>query len=452
MLKEVKIPEISEGVEEADVAQVLVSKGDKIEQDQGLLELESEKATVELPAPFAGTVKEILVAEGDTVKVEQAVMKLETEGTEEQTTDEPEQKDTHEQTEQMEDKEGTKETEAKETRERQGKAPKEEGWTPQKSKGEDDQTVAKTPPAPPSVRRRARQLGVDLSQIVGSGPGGRITVQDLENQAGGKKEPEEKKTEKTQQTEAEKSNRETGKVEDKSGGAPRTGKSIKMNKIRRITADTMAESWRTIPHVTQFDKTDISWFSRFKAEHGNKVEAGGGKLTITAVILKVTAKALREYPRFNSILDSENEAVILNEDCHIGTAVDTERGLLVPVIRDCDRKSITEIAAELVDKADRARSGKISPEEMKGGCFTISNLGGIGGTAFAPIIYPPQVAILGVSRAAVEPVFVEDEITPRTILPVSLSYDHRVIDGAEGARFLRWICAALAAPLLMELD
>jgi pyruvate dehydrogenase E2 component (dihydrolipoamide acetyltransferase) len=216
----------------------------------------------------------------------------------------------------------------------------------------------------------------------------------------------------------------------------------------------MAYSWSTVPQVTQFDKADVTDVERLRKQYGKRVEQAGAKLTLTAIIVKVLPAALKRFPQVNSSIDIENDELIHKRYYHIGVAVDTDRGLLVPVIRDADKKSITDIAVELGEMAERARNRKTSLDEMQGGTFTVSNLGGIGGTAFTPIVYSPQAAILGVARSVTEPVWDDDrrEFVPRLMMPVSLSYDHRVIDGADGARFLRYVCELLEQPFLAMLE
>ena len=222
----------------------------------------------------------------------------------------------------------------------------------------------------------------------------------------------------------------------------------KMDNIRKITARTMAESWQTIPHVFQFDKADVTGLEDFRKRYSKLVEKEGAKLTVTAILLKLTAEALKAFPKFNASLDLKNEEIIYKEYVNIGVAVDTDRGLIVPVIRDADKKSITQLSVELNNLAEKARNRKIMPDDLQGGNFAISNLGGIGGTNFTPIVYRPNVAILGVSRSQTEPVYIDGEFMPRIMLPLSLSYDHRIIDGADGARFLRWLCEAMENPLV----
>ena len=221
--------------------------------------------------------------------------------------------------------------------------------------------------------------------------------------------------------------------------------------VRRITAQSMARSWRTIPQVTQFDRANISQLEDWIKTVNLKMIKSGTKLTVTAIILKVIGEGLKRFPGFNASLDMHKQQLILKQYVHVGIAVDTERGLLVPVIRDVGRKSITQISLEIVDLAERARRKRLQPDEMEGGTFTLSNQGGIGGAHFTPIVYWPQAAILGVGRAATEPLWVDDKWVPGTMLPLALSYDHRINDGADAARFLRWICDALEHPWAMHL-
>jgi pyruvate dehydrogenase E2 component (dihydrolipoamide acetyltransferase) len=225
-----------------------------------------------------------------------------------------------------------------------------------------------------------------------------------------------------------------------------------MRGIRRKTAEHLAHAWATIPHVTQHDVADITALEEFRHRYAKEAEAAGGNLTVTAVLVKTVAAALRKFPQFNASVDMASHEIVYKKYVNIGIAVDTDRGLLVPVIRDADAKNVTDISVSLVQLSEKARQGKLSLDEMQGGCFSISNLGGIGGTAFTPIVNAPEVAILGVSRARMEPVYREDQFVPRLMLPLSLSYDHRVIDGADGIRFLRWIVEALEQPFLLALQ
>ncbi|HXE71093.1 MAG TPA: 2-oxo acid dehydrogenase subunit E2, partial [Candidatus Nitrosotenuis sp.] len=294
-------------------------------------------------------------------------------------------------------------------------------------------------PAAPSVRRVARELGLDIREIQGTGPGGRISIEDVKAHA---RQILQSRLASGPATAAAPSPlpdfTRFGEVEFEP-----------LSSVRRLTAESMARSWTQVPHVTQHDKADITELEEWRKGYSARVE--GGKLTVTAILIKVVAAALKVFPRFNSSLDLANQQIVLKKYCHIGVAVDTERGLLVPVVRHADRKGLGQIAAELGQLADKARTRKIGPDEMTGGCFTITNLGGIGGTSFTPIVNWPEVAILGVSRGTTEPVWRQGGFVPRLMLPLSLSYDHRVIDGADAARFLRWVCQALENPWQMLL-
>ena len=290
--------------------------------------------------------------------------------------------------------------------------------------------------AAPSVRRYARELGVDIGDVPGTGPGGRIGQDDVKehvktllSQPGGARIAAAPLPDFTK----------WGEVDVRP-----------MSNIRRKTAEHLSGAWQA-PHVTQHDRADITALEAFRKSQGGKVEKAGGKLTVTAILLKVVSLALKKYPQFASSVDMANNTVIFKQYCHLGVAVDTPNGLLVPVIRDVDRKTITEIAVELAGISQKARDKKLTLDEMAGGVFSITNLGGIGGTSFTPIINQPEVAILGMSRTATEPVWKDGAFVPRQLLPLSLSYDHRVIDGADAARFLRFVAEGLEQPLSMYL-
>ena len=299
-------------------------------------------------------------------------------------------------------------------------------------------------PAAPSVRRLARVLGVDIYQVQGSGPGGRISEKDVRNFV-----------------------RVTMQRITCGGSAPvvhgefpglhaqrplpdfsKWGAITRepLSRVRELTADAMSYAWSTIPMVTQYDQAQVSEIEAFRQEY-NRRAISENRLTMTAILVKVCAAALKAFPRFNSSLDLASKELVLKQYVHVGVAVDTPAGLLVPVIRDADRKGIETLALELNEIAEKTRERKIGPEVMEGGTFTISNLGGVGGTSFTPIVYAPQVAILGVSTATLLPEWDGEKFVPRLIMPLSLTYDHRVIDGADGARFLRWVCEALDNPL-----
>jgi pyruvate dehydrogenase E2 component (dihydrolipoamide acetyltransferase) len=288
------------------------------------------------------------------------------------------------------------------------------------------------------VRRFARELGVEVADVAGSGPAGRVTMEDVKTHvragAGARSAAVPA----------------AAPLPDFSKWGPVQRE--KMSNVRRATARNMAQSWPTIPMVTQFDKADITELEQLRQQFGKRVEAAGGKLTPTAIILKVVAAALKRFPQFNASVDMASEEIVYKQYVHVGVAVDTDRGLLVPVLRDVDQKNVIQLAVELGQIAQKARDRKLGLEDMQGGCFTISNLGGIGGTGFTPLVNGPEVAILGVSRGSLEPVWVEGQWQGRQLLPLSLTYDHRLIDGADGARFLRWVCEALEKPFLLMLE
>lgn len=471
MIKEVRLPEISENVESGDVIKVLVAVGDSIKVDQPVVELETDKAVLEVPSPYAGKVTEVLAKKGDTIAIDQVIIRVDTDASagddagsarsETQATKASRKKEApakvetrseaprkpveadEAETDEAEE-EDTEPTKAPEPRRTPGKQPAPAAaaslGTSQQSErrsGGDRRTA----PASPTLRRLARELGVDLDNVTGSGPGGRILKDDLTSHArnvvAGASATVRRSTadEVTENTKWGPVVRET------------------MSRVRQVTARTMSEAWTTIPHVTQFDKVDITEMEEIRKQYSKRLEATGGKLTMTAILLKVASSALKVFPQFNASIDMEKNEITYKRHYHIGVAVDTDRGLLVPVVRSVDKKNITELSHELNTLAERARDKKLTPEEMDGGTFTISNLGGIGGTNFSPIVYPPQVAILGVARARVEPVYTtSNHFEPRMMLPICVSYDHRVIDGADAARFLRWMVQALEEPLLMALE
>ena len=415
MKKEIKIPDIAENVEKGLIAGVLVSQGDKVKKDQPLVEIETDKATTDIPSDYDGVVDEIKVSQGDEVAVHEVIMIIEVKESGESDSETDKEKDSEEK--QKEQKQDQKEEKAEVASE------KKEQQTDQSKDFEDI-------PAAPSVRRLARELDVDLNTIDGSGPGGRITKEDVENSTG--------------KTKAKATPQQRTALPDFSKWGPVSHEN--MNNIRRVTAKSLSEAWQTVPHVTQFDEADITNLEEFRKKHQDKIEKQGGKLTVTSLLLKIVGLALQKFPQFNASVDMENEQIIYKHYFNVGVAVDTEQGLLVPVVRDVNKKSLANLSAELSDLAKKARNKELSLDQMQGGNFTISNLGGIGGTGFTPIVYAPQVAILGVSRSKYQPVLVGDEFEKRMVIPLSLSYDHRLIDGADAARFLRWICDVIEDP------
>jgi pyruvate dehydrogenase E2 component (dihydrolipoamide acetyltransferase) len=431
-MAEVRVPEIGENVQSGEVVKVLVSEGDLVSLEQPIAELETDKAVVELPSPVAGRVARVLMQAGDTVTIGQVVMHVETSETKASApspapqTQPPAPGATRPSVEQTASPERT------------DQAPIPPKDLPPIARGGSE--VA----ASPAVRRLARELGVDLGRVTGSGTGGRISPEDVKEFV--------RRTLAQPQLQAPPQpppGRAGGTLPDFGRLGPVTREPL--SKVRRLTAENMTTSWTTIPQVTQYDQADITELEAFRRNAAARVEAQGGKLTVTAILTKVCAAALGAFPRFNSSLDWPAHELVLKQYCHIGIAVDTERGLIVPVVRDADRKSLTQLAVEIGDLATRTRDKKVLPDELEGGNFTISNLGGIGGTAFSPIVYAPQVAILGVARTRPELRLQHGHVAERLVLPLSLSYDHRVIDGAEGARFLRWIVEALENPYLAVL-
>lgn len=413
MATEFKLPDLGEGVEAGDVVSVLIAEGDTVEVDQSVLELETDKALVEVPSSVAGTVTEIHVNAGDRVPVGSLLISVE-EG------------------------EQQAEPEAEAPASVQKKEPEPTARAPEPT------PPAPRPPAPasngdpipaaPSTRRLARELGVDLTQVAGSGPGGRISQDDIK-----------------------------AAVRDRQTGGPAPTAPVQLpdfsrwgnierqplSKVRQIIAKNMSQAWQQVAHVTQFDRADVTDLEAFRQRNKEKAEAQGAKLTPTVLALKAIITALKTFPQFNASLDAGANEIILKHYYNLGIAVDTERGLLVPVIKDVDRKDILELALELGDISNRARTNKIGLDELQGGTFTITNLGSLGVGEFTPIVNHPEVAILGLGRAREEATVREGRIEPRLIMPLALSYDHRVIDGADGARFMRKIVDALENPELM---
>jgi len=540
------LPELGENIASGDVLRVLVKAGDQLAKDQPVVELETDKATIEVPSSVEGKISAVKVKQGDKVKVGQVILtvadaaegqegrkaegqesraegqeggkerqeggkerqeggkerqeggKERQEGGKEKAEGEseaqaeaaPKQADAPRPVAKAEkkaesavgantaakvpsgepgleqhvegarretaaDKAGTKRAAAESADSEEAPEPPPRGQKeepqPRGQKVVDisrgarqpaEAAAPEAPPAPaaPSVRRMARELGVDINEVPGSGPAGRISVDDVKahakrivaspGRAGAASVPLPDFT-------------RFGDVERQP-----------MRAVRRKTAEHLSAAWQTIPHVTQFDLADVTALEELRKKYAKQVEAAGGNLTVTAIAVKVVASALRVFPQFNVSIDLAADEIIVKKYVNIGVAVDTDRGLLVPVIRNADQKNIVQLAVELAQLSEKARTRKIALEEMQGGSFSISNLGGIGGTYFTPIVNAPEAAILGISRARVEPVYVKEsgQFAPRTMLPLSLSYDHRAIDGADGIRFLRWVAEALEQPFLLSLQ
>jgi pyruvate dehydrogenase E2 component (dihydrolipoyllysine-residue acetyltransferase) len=480
------LPELGENISAGDVLRVLVKPGDALAKDQPVLELETDKATIEVPSSVAGTVGEIRVKPGDKVKVGQVILSVSAAGAEADAATPAEQKAGKQDGQQAPAKAAGQEGTGRQERSAGGavgantaaKVPADEPGLEQHVEGGRRDTPDKAgttrgreaaadaeparqkvvdisrgarpsaeaaapemPPAPaaPSVRRMARELGVDINQVPGTGPSGRISVDDVKAHAkrlvagGGR-----------------------GAVAEPLPDFSRWGEVERqpMRAVRRKTAEHLSAAWQTIPHVTQCDLADITALEELRKKYAKQAEAAGGNLTVTAIAVKVVAAALRVFPQFNASLDLAADEIVLKKYVNVGVAVDTDRGLLVPVIRNADQKNIVQLAVELAQLSEKARTRKIALDEMQGGCFSISNLGGIGGTYFTPIVNAPEVAILGISRARMEPVYQKEsgQFAARFMLPLSLSYDHRAIDGADGIRFLRWVAQALEDPILLSLQ
>jgi pyruvate dehydrogenase E2 component (dihydrolipoamide acetyltransferase) len=459
---EFKMPDPGEGIHEAEIVDVLVSEGDTVEEEDSVLVIETDKATNEIPSPVSGEVKKINVAIDDTVKVGDVLMVFDVAEEEaEKAEAEPEaEPEDEEETEEEEAPSGGREeaeTKTEEAPEKKKKAAAKKAEKPEKKKADTDRD--RPVPAAPSTRRLARELGVDLHEVPASGPGGRVLAEDVKAFAEeGKKAPEkeEKKAaekEKPEKAAPEKPEKkapaEAPELPDFTQWGPVERRPLKS--IRRATARRMAQSWAEIPHVVHQDEADITELEAFRQERKVDIEEKGGALTLTIFALKAAVAALKEHPRLNASLDMAAREIIIKHHYHIGVAVDTDRGLLVPVVRDVDRKSILDLARELPELARRTREGEVGLEEMSGGTFTITNIGPIGGTAFSPIINYPQCAILGLAKGALKPVIRKTaggghKTEPRLMLPIMLGFDHRLADGADAARFVNRIVDGFRSP------
>jgi pyruvate dehydrogenase E2 component (dihydrolipoamide acetyltransferase) len=435
-IKDILVPDIGDfdGVE---VIEILVAAGDQIAVEDPIASLESDKAAMEIPSPSAGTVKAVKIKVGDKVSEGSLMITLEiSEAASEDSGAADEKKEAPaEAAPTKEDADKTKAAEPKPASKIPAPATPRPSPTANLSINEEGFRKAH---ASPSVRKFARELGADLSQMSGTGQKNRILKEDVKawvkqtlaqgNSGGGLGVEPMPEIDFSQ----------FGEVETQA-----------LSRINKLTGKFLHRNWVTVPHVTQFDEADISELEKFRKQLNEENKKDGTRVTVLAFLMKALVSALKEFPRFNSSLDHTGENLILKKYVNIGVAMDTPDGLVVPVIRDCDRKSLIELAQELVETSKRARDKKLSPADMSGGCITISSLGGIGGTAFTPIVNAPEVAILGVSRASMQPVYIKDsngdgEFVPRLILPISLSYDHRVIDGADGARFTSYLSTVLS--------
>jgi pyruvate dehydrogenase E2 component (dihydrolipoamide acetyltransferase) len=439
MVKEIFIPDIGD-FENVEVVELLVKAGDSINVEDSLISVESDKATMEIPAPEAGVVKELKVKLGDTVSQGSLILLLEPASNDsavaapvEEPSAEPAPV-------------ATTATATATTATSQPTLAPATTAAPTPVKAAPSPTPVKASPtakidevafakayATPSVRKFARELGVDLAQVEGTGRKKRITREDVQNfikralaqGAGG----------------AGLGVAPMPEIDFSQWGAIETKA---LTKINKLTGQNLHRNWVTVPHVTQFDEADVTHLEEFRKSMVAEYKDKGIKITILVFLMKAVVSALKEYPRFNASLDASGENLIFKKYFHIGIAVDTPDGLVVPVVRDVDRKTLVELASELGEISVKARDKKLKPSDMQGGCFTISSLGGIGGTKFTPIVNAPEVAILGVSRAKMQPVWNGESFEPRLILPLSLSYDHRVVDGADGARFTTFLSRVLS--------
>ncbi|RTE86298.1 MULTISPECIES: dihydrolipoyllysine-residue acetyltransferase [Gammaproteobacteria] len=429
---EVKVPDIGESGE-VEVIEVLVAEGDEIAVEDGLITLETDKATMDVPSPKAGKVVSLSVKVGDKVSEGSVVLKLETQSEQSSSSEsKPEPKEDESKTEKQSEPE-KEEKSSKSDR----KPPVPDHPLGRKEKG------GKLPHASPSVRRLAREFGVELENVKGSGPKDRILKEDVQSYV--KYELSRPKASAAPGVGGEGGLQVIAppKVDFSKFGEI---EEVQLTRIQRISGPNLHRNWVTIPHVTQFDEADITELEAFRKSENEQLakRKADVKFTPLVFIMKAVAKALQEFPVFNSSLHEDGEHLIMKKYIHIGIAVDTPNGLVVPVIRDVDKKGIVELSRELTDVSLRARDGKLKAADMQGGCFSISSLGGIGGTAFTPIVNAPEVAILGVSKSDIKPVWNGSEFEPKLMLPLSLSYDHRVIDGAVAARFTVYLSQVLS--------
>ncbi len=424
------VPALGEGVEGGTVVTLSASVGDSVSEGDSLMELETGKATVDVPAPADGTITALTVSEGDEIQVGAEIGTIEAAGA------------------------------------APAAAPAPAAAAPAAEVSKPAETVARTAapaapatpaiqaierpahapiPASPSVRKFAREIGVDINSVPGTGPRGRILMADVKAWS---KQLHEQSASAPAATAAAPARKVELPDFSKFGDIDVQP----MSAIRKMTVEHMANCWSTIPHVTQFDDADVTGLEALRKSFQPKAEKAGTKLTMTAMLIKIMGSALKAFPNFNASIDEENGEIVFKKYFNVGCAVDTPKGLVVPVIKGVDSLNMIEISKELGDMAGKMREGKISPAMLQGGCMTLSNLGGLSGKHFTPIVNGPEVAILGVGRASMKPVWIDGTFEPRLMMPLSLSYDHRLIDGADGTRFLRWIVEAIEQPLLISLE
>ena len=459
-MTEFKLPNLGDGVAAGDVLRVLVKVGDTLAVDQAVLELETDKATLEVPSSVSGKVTDLKVKQGDKVTPGQVILVVDPAAGGGKAASAPAAELATA---------PTAAAAASGPGEADGPIDRPMMMAAESGPGQADGPIdrpmaadkvltfaASRPAAPapsaglavpaaPSVRRLARELGVDLHQVPGSGPKGRISQDDVKTF-----------TKSVMASLGGGGQRAVATVSGASVALPDFSKwgaveRKAMNGIRRKTSEHLSHAWTAIPHVTQFDKADVTNLEVVRKQYRAEVEKAGGNLTVTSIACKIVASALKVFPQFNASVDAAGEAIVYKKYIHVGIAVDTENGLLVPVVRNADQKNLTQISVDIQALAEKAKARKLSLDEMSGGSMSISNLGGIGGTAFTPIVNWPEVAILGISRGAMEPKWNGTAFEPRQMLPLSLSYDHRLIDGADAIRFLRWVVDALENPFALAL-
>lgn len=439
MAQEFKLPELGENIDSIQVVRVMISVGGAVAVDQPVLELETDKATIEVPSTVAGTVAAIHVNPGDAIKKGQIIFSLA--GSAESA---PPQADKPVET-------APAKTAPPPDKKMDAPVAAETVPVEPEASGEGRRAApvpvssvpsGKKVPAAPSVRRFAREIGIDLTQVKGSGPYGRVSKDDVKAYSRSLNEA-----------------RTAGPVPGLAHVPPlpdftRWGavERKKMSVIRTKTAEHMTLSWSQVPHVTIYEKADISELEQLRKKFAPLAEKAGGKLTMAVMVCKIVAHALRKFPVFNASADMATREIIYKQYVNLGVAVNTPRGLMVPAIRDADKKNMVQLAAEIQTLAGKCREGKIKLEEIEGSTFTITNLGRVCGEYFTPIVNYPEVAILGIGRAADEARVVDGKVVPRTMLPLSLAFDHRVIDGADGAAFLGWIRSAIEEPLVLALE
>jgi pyruvate dehydrogenase E2 component (dihydrolipoamide acetyltransferase) len=469
MPTQIKLPNLGENIESGDVLTIFVSEGDVVKANQDLLEVETDKATMPVPAPQAGKITKVLVKEGDTIEVGAAIMEFEASGAEAKASkpksDEPKEEKAKAPKAKAPEPQEEEEESAEEEQEEEAPTPKVPPKKPQlrkpeREEDEDDEPASApvkskakkaSPPgetvedvpgdghviaaAGPAVRRLARQLGVDLRRVRPTGAAGRVTVEDVRAHI--------RETNEQVAASSPRGITPPGSPDTDDFGGVRIEK---MSRMRQTIARNMLESYTTIPQLTNFDDADVTELEDMREQSKRDYADRGIKLTAMSFLIKAIASSLKRHPMLNASVDMESNTIIYKEYVNIGVAVDTERGLVVPVLRDADRKSISQIASELEELAGTVRDGKFDLEMLKGGTFTVSNLGSVGGTYSTPIINPPQVAILLVGRSRIVPHMHGEKLVARLMIPLSISYDHRLVDGAAAARFTNEVKSYLEAP------